>query len=150
MSESNEKGKEATNSLTPLQIDKAVGKMMTCIPKGVFKKDSHNPNMRVAHNYSLVEDMAQTPSTMSALEVLQNFPSQRKALLSALGLEETCNPEVIIFYPTELKTLSSLPCFFSDSSGYTMKYFTRNIFHTMVDKGSSTCMISLACWKAIG
>jgi len=31
-----------------------------------------------------------------------------------------------------------------------MKYFTRNIFHTVVDEGASTCVMSLACWKAIG
>jgi hypothetical protein len=29
------------------------------------------------------------------------------------------------------------------------KYFTPNIFHTVVDEGASTCMMSLACWKAI-
>jgi hypothetical protein len=31
-----------------------------------------------------------------------------------------------------------------------MKTFTRNIFRTVVDKGASTCVMSLACWKAIG
>jgi hypothetical protein len=33
---------------------------------------------------------------------------------------------------------------------YTTKNFTRNIFHTLVDEGASTCVMSLACWKAIG
>jgi hypothetical protein len=33
---------------------------------------------------------------------------------------------------------------------YTMKNFTRNIFCTVVDEGASTCVMSLACWKAIG
>jgi hypothetical protein len=42
------KGKEATNPLTPLQIEKAVGETMTLIPKGVFKNSSHNPNVRAA------------------------------------------------------------------------------------------------------
>jgi hypothetical protein len=46
MPKSSEKGKEATNPSTPLQIEKAVGEMMTHIPKGVFKKASHNPNAR--------------------------------------------------------------------------------------------------------
>jgi hypothetical protein len=32
---------------------------------------------------------------------------------------------------------------------YTTKYFTQNIFHTMVDEGTSTCVMSLAFWKAI-
>jgi hypothetical protein len=31
-----------------------------------------------------------------------------------------------------------------------MKSFTRNIFCTVVDEGASTCVMSLACWKAIG
>jgi hypothetical protein len=33
---------------------------------------------------------------------------------------------------------------------YTTKYFTRNTFRTFFDEGASTCMMSLACWKAIG
>jgi hypothetical protein len=32
---------------------------------------------------------------------------------------------------------------------YTKKMFTQNIFHTVVDEGASTCMMSLVCWKAI-
>jgi hypothetical protein len=32
-----------------------------------------------------VEDLAQEPSTMSALEALQSCPTQRKSLLSAIG-----------------------------------------------------------------
>jgi hypothetical protein len=79
MPESVEKGKEATNPSNPLQIEKVVGETMTHIPKGVFKKASHNPNVRATQNYSIVEDLAQTPCAMSTLEVLQSFPSQRKA-----------------------------------------------------------------------
>jgi hypothetical protein len=30
-----------------------------------------------------------------------------------------------------------------------MKYSTRNILRTVVDEGTSTCVMSLACWKAI-
>jgi hypothetical protein len=33
---------------------------------------------------------------------------------------------------------------------YTMKNFTPNIFCTVVDEGTSTCIMSLVCWKAIG
>ena len=33
---------------------------------------------------------------------------------------------------------------------YPTKFFTQNIFHTVVDEGASTCVMSLACWKAIG
>ena len=41
-------------------------------PKGVLRKSSYNPNSRAAQHYSIVEDLAQAPSAMSALEVLQS------------------------------------------------------------------------------
>jgi hypothetical protein len=70
-----EKGKEAEIPSLPLQIEKTLGETMTRIPKGAFKKASHNPNARATHNYSVVEDLSQTPCAMSALEVLQSCPS---------------------------------------------------------------------------
>jgi hypothetical protein len=85
MRNTSDKGKEAENPPLPLHIEKTLGKTMTCIPKGAFKKSSHNPNARATQNYSMVEDLSQTPCAMSALEVLQSYPSQRKALLVALG-----------------------------------------------------------------
>ena len=54
----------------PLTIEKPA-EPMTKIPKGVFKKTLHNPNARDAANYFVVEDLAQTPCAMLALEVLQ-------------------------------------------------------------------------------
>jgi hypothetical protein len=41
-----EKGKEADLPSLPLQIEKTLGETMTRIPKGSFKKASHNPNAR--------------------------------------------------------------------------------------------------------
>jgi hypothetical protein len=150
MPESVEKGKEASNPLTPLQIEKTVGEMMTHIPKGVFKKDSHNPNARAAQNYSIMEDLAQTPCAMSALEVLQSFPSQRKALLSALGVVETTNSGMIVFYPTDHKPRLPHHVTFQIVVVYAMKSLTHGtFFHMVVDEGASTCVMSLACWKAI-
>jgi hypothetical protein len=75
MLETSEKGKEAVNPYVPLHIEKTMGETMTCIPKGAFKKAFHNPNARAAQNYSVVEDLSQTPCTMSTLEVLQSYPS---------------------------------------------------------------------------
>jgi hypothetical protein len=97
------KGKEAKIPSLPLQIEKMLGKTMTRIPKGAFKKASHNPNARATHNYSVVEYLSQTPCAMSALEVLQSFPAQRKALLTALGSTETCNLGTILLDKTDLK-----------------------------------------------
>ena len=76
---------------------------MTHIPKGAFKKSSHNPNARAPQNYSVVEDLSQTPYAMSALEVLQSCPSQRKALLTTLGYIETCHLGTIMLDTTDLK-----------------------------------------------
>jgi len=78
--------KEATTSQSaPLHIERPPVGMMPHIPKSVLKKSAHNPNARAAQNYSIVEDLAQAPCAMSALEVLQTCPAQRRALLSAIG-----------------------------------------------------------------
>jgi hypothetical protein len=98
-----EKGKEDELPSLPLQIENTLGETMTHIPKGAFKKSSHNPNARAAQNYSVVEYLSQTPCAMSTLEVLQSFPSQRKALLTTLGSTKTCNPGTIMLDTTNLK-----------------------------------------------
>jgi hypothetical protein len=81
-----EKGKEAELPSLPLQIEKMLGETMTCIPKGAFKKYSHNPNARAAQNYSVVEDLSQTPCAMSALEVLQSLPCSEESLVNCFRL----------------------------------------------------------------
>jgi hypothetical protein len=145
-----EKGKEAELPSLPLQIEKTSGEMMTHIPKGAFKKASHNPNARAAQNYSVVEYLSQTPCAMSTLEVLQSFPTQRKALLTTLGSTETCNPGTIMLDTTDLKPRLRYHVAFQIVVAHPMKTFTRNIFRTVVDEGASTCVMLLACWKSIG
>jgi hypothetical protein len=44
--------------------------------KGVVHKSAFNPHARGAQNYNIVEDLAQAPSAMSTLEVLQSCPAQ--------------------------------------------------------------------------
>jgi hypothetical protein len=144
-----EKGKKDKIPSLPLQIEKILGETMTCIPKGAFKKTSHNPNARAAHNYSVVEDLSQTPCAMSALEILQRCPFQRKALLVALGSTETCNLGTIMLDTTDLKPCLPYHVAFQIVVAYITKTFTRNIFRMVVDEGASTCVMSLACWKAI-
>jgi hypothetical protein len=145
-----EKGKEAEIPSLPLQIEKTLGETMTHIPKSAFKRASHNPNARAAQNYSVVEDLSQTPCAMSTLEVLQSFPAQRKALLTALGSTETCNPGTIMLDTTDLKPCLPYHVAFQIVVAHPTKTFTQNIFCTVVDEGASTCVMSLACWKAIG
>jgi hypothetical protein len=98
----------------------------------------------------VVEDLSQTPCTMSALEVLQRCPSQRKSLLATLGSTETCNLETITLDTTDLNPHLPYHVNFYIVVAYTMKSFTHNIFCMVVDEGASTCMMSLACWNAIG
>jgi hypothetical protein len=123
---------------------------MTHIPKGAFKKYSHNPNTRATQNYSVVEDLSQTPCAMSALEVLQCCPAQRKALLTTLGSTETCNLGTIMLDTIDLKPCLPYHVAFQIVVAYPMKTFTWNIFHMVVDEGTSTCVMLLSCWKAIG
>jgi hypothetical protein len=103
MSKTDEKGKEVVNQFVHIHIDKTMGEIMTRIPKGEFKKYFHNWNMRDSQNYSVVEDLSQTPCVMLSLEALQRCPSQRKVLLSALGYTKTCNMGMIMFYMTNFK-----------------------------------------------
>jgi hypothetical protein len=51
---------------------------------------------------------------------------------------------------TDLKSCLPYHVAFQIVVAHPMKNFSRNIFHTMVDEGASTCVMSLACWKAIG
>lgn len=46
-------------------------------PKRVVHKSTFNPRAQATQNYNIVEDLAKSPSTMSTLEVLQNFPAQK-------------------------------------------------------------------------
>jgi hypothetical protein len=54
----------------PLQIEKNTIDSILRHPKRTIDKDTFNPSSRVAHNYNIVEDLAQAPCVMSALEVL--------------------------------------------------------------------------------
>jgi hypothetical protein len=133
-----EKGKEVELPSLPLQIEKMLGEMMTHIPKGAFKKASHNPNARATQNYSVVEDLSQTPCAMSALEVLQSCPAQRKALLATLGSTETCNMGTIMLDTTDLKPCLPYHVAFQIVVAHPTKIFTQNIFRMVVDEGTLT------------
>jgi hypothetical protein len=66
--------------------------------KGTLRH-THNLTAWAAHHYSIVEDLAQAPCAMSALEVLQSYPSQRKALLQAIGAIDSANASLLSFDP---------------------------------------------------
>ena len=76
----------STPGSDPLQIEKPNPDLVIKPPaKGILRKSAFNPHARAAQNYNIVEDLAVSPSAMSALEVLQSCPAQRKLLLSAIG-----------------------------------------------------------------
>ena len=58
---------------------------------------AHNPHAKVAHHYSVVDDLAESPAAMSMLEVLQTCPSQKKALLTTLGAIDPSNSHLMTF-----------------------------------------------------
>ena len=67
-------------SHSPLTFEKPTFEAPSHPSKGTLRR-THNLNARAAQHYSIVEDLAQAPCAMSALEVLQSCPSQRKAFL---------------------------------------------------------------------
>jgi hypothetical protein len=105
-----------------------------------------NPHAHVAQNYSIVEDLAQAHSAMSALEVLQTCPAQWKALLKDIDGIDSTNMNLIIFdledhiprLPPQL--VFQIQVIVSD----------KNICRTVIDEGASMCVMSLACLKDIG
>jgi hypothetical protein len=128
---------------TTLQIEKR--EPTTHIMKGVLKRSTHNPNARATQNYSIVEDLGQTPCVMSALEVLQMCPSQRNALLSALGDLEPNGSKFIKFDVMDVKPRLPYHVAFQIHVEYS-KYIIKR---ATVDEGVATCVLSLVCWKAL-
>ena len=88
---------KAVPGSTDLHIERPSVETIPRMPKGSAKRATINPNARAAQNYSIVEDLAQSPCAMSALEVLQSCPAQRSALLSAIGAVDPANSLVLTF-----------------------------------------------------
>ena len=107
-------GKEPDPPGTPLHIEKPVDKPEAAphIPKGFLNHSRHNPNTRATQNYSVVKDLGHTPCVMSALEVLQSCPSQRKDFLSTLGVNDDNYSSVIKFETTDFSLACLTMCLF--------------------------------------
>ena len=86
-----------------LHIEKPILEEIFCPPKGTICKSIINPNARAAQYYNIVEDLAQAPCAMSALEVLQTCPTQWKNLLTALGAMDPENSNIITFKLDDFK-----------------------------------------------
>ena len=129
-----------------LHIEKPISDTILHPRNNTIHKAVFNPNVRVAQNYNIVEDLAQAPCAMSTLEVLQNCPTQRKTLLAALGAIEPMNSNHLMFSLENFKTRLSHQLAFQINTSICGK----NIHRTVLDEGASTSIMSLSCWRAIG
>jgi hypothetical protein len=99
-----------------------------------------------SQHYSIVEDLAQAPCAMSALEVLQSFPSQRKALLQAIGVVDSADTSLLSFdlenseprLPHSIVLQISMGC------------LGKQVHRIVLDEGVATCIMSFTCWQALG
>jgi hypothetical protein len=83
---------------------------------------------------------------MSALEVLQTCPAQRKALLKAIdGIDPTDTNLIIFDLEYHIPRLPPQLAF-----QIQVVVSDKNICRTVIDEVASMCVMSLACWKAIG
>ena len=113
--------------------------------KGVVHKSTFNPRARAAQNYNIVEYLAQSPSAMLVLEVLQNCPSQKQTLLSKIGGIDLTYSNLLVFNHTSY--VPQLPAKLAFS--IQVNVISHLVHHTIIDEGSSTCIMSLNCWKSL-
>lgn len=146
---SNETGKDQPSSSTTTStevVPPIIPELTIKPPKGVVHKSTFNPRARAAQHYNIVEDLAQLPSAMSTLEVLQNCPSQRQALFSAIGGVDPRDSNLVSFdhkgydpqLPAQLAFLIQV------------KALNKTVHRTIIDEGASTCIMSMNCWKTLG
>ena len=83
---------------------------------------------------------------MSALEVLQSCPAQRKLILSAIGAVDIQDSNLIIF------DLENSTPFLPHQMDFQIPVLVKNrpVFRTVIDEGASTCIMSIQCWKSLG
>jgi hypothetical protein len=82
---------------------------------------------------------------MSALEVLQHYPSQRRTILAALGVVDPESSNQIMFnLDNYVSRLSHQLAFQVD-----VVVHNQQIHRIILDEGASTCVMSLACWKGL-
>jgi hypothetical protein len=82
---------------------------------------------------------------MSALEILQHYPSQRRTLLAAIGVVDPESSNHIIF------NLDNYTYRLSHQLAFHVDVVVHNqqIHRTILDEGASTCVMSLSCWKSL-
>jgi hypothetical protein len=119
----------------PLHIERlSLDTVLFPPPKAIVRKSSFNPHACASQKYSILEDLVQSPSMMSTLEVIQSFPTQCKALLKDIGGIDPTDTNLIIF---DLEDhISSLPPQLSFHIQVVVE--NKNICRTDIDEGAST------------
>jgi hypothetical protein len=135
-----------TPAAPPLVIPRPSTETPLRIPRIPLRRNVHNPQARAAHNYSLVDDLAQSPAAMSVLEVLQTCPTQWKSLLSALGAVDPADTRLITF------DLDSSEPRLPAAVVIQVPVKIRNIIvhRCIIDEGASTCIMSKIVWLKLG
>jgi hypothetical protein len=133
-------------SSNPLNIENPISDLVLRSPKSAIRKATFNPNACATQNYNIIEDLTQAPFAMSALEVLQHFPSRRRTLLSIIGAMDPKESNPITFnldYSMER---------LSHHLAFQIQIFVggKNIHHNVLDEGTSTYVMSFSCWRALG
>jgi hypothetical protein len=128
-----------------LQIEKPSYDSILRPPKSTIHKSTFNPSSRAAQNYNIVEDLAQAPCAMSALEVLQHCPSQHRTLLATIDAFDPESSNNITFNLDNFKSRLSHQLAFQID----VVVHNQHIHRTILDEGASTCVMSLACWKGL-
>ena len=108
------------------------------IPRIPLRRNVHNPQARAAHNYSLVDDLAQSPTAMSVLEVLQTCRTQRKSLLSAMGAVDPADTRLITFDLDNCEP--RLPA--AVAIQIPVKIWNITVHRCIIDEGESTCIMA--------
>lgn len=92
-----------------LTLDKPAFDALLRPSKGALHRTTHNLYARVAQHYNIIEDISQASCAMSALEVLQSFPAQWKALLNAIGGIDSYDESVFFFTKKIVNCASPTP-----------------------------------------
>ena len=90
--------------------------------------------------------MAWASCALSTLEVLQNYPSHQKTLLSYLGAMDLSISNFTLSILEYFKLRLSHHLDFKIHANVCGK----SVHCMMIDEGYSTCFMSLSCWRAIG
>ena len=107
-----------------------------------IRRVPNNATTRAAISYNIVDDLAQTPTAMSALEVLKTFPMQRKSLLDALGDVDPSESKLITFDTENGEPWMPSTIAFQIS----MSIWNLVVYQCIVDEGASMCVMSTLVW----